>query len=495
MGIIKRQGIQNSFIIYFGIGLGFITTLYLYPNILTQEQYGLTRLLLSVSFIFSQVVHLGMKNITIKFFPYFEDTKNNHNGLLFLVLTIPLVGFLLFGFLFFTFEGYLLQYYQDSSELFVEYYLYLIPLVLGIVYFEVLNSFVRARYNSTTGSIVSDIILRLVNILLLCLLYADFFSFEGFMVGFICSYILQFVLLIIYLIKIGEFDPTPNFSFLDKKLFSQISNYGLFSLLGGVASLIVGNIDIIMLGALTGLSSTGVYAIAFYIGNVIAVPKKSIVNIASPLISKYLKEGQLNDVDKIYRSSSINQLIPGCLLFVGIWANMDNLLYILPPDYAGAKWVIIIIGLSKLIDMAAGVNGHIIINSDFYKTDLFFTLFLVFISVLANYLLIPIYGIVGAAIATAISLFIYNLIKCIYVWMKFSMQPFSPKIFVVLILSGSLIYLSSLVSQTGGVYMDLIIRSSIITIIFSSLVLLFNISEEVNKIWIDIQFRIKKIFF
>ncbi|MDZ7690389.1 MAG: polysaccharide biosynthesis C-terminal domain-containing protein [Balneolaceae bacterium] len=96
---------------------------------------------------------------------------------------------------------------------------------------------------------------------------------------------------------------------------------------------------------------------------------------------------------------------------------------ILPPEYH-SQWVIIIIGVAKLIDMATGVNGQIILHSKHYRFDLYTMIFLVILTVATNYLLIPIYGILGAAIATALSILVYNLIKCIFVWITFSMQPF-----------------------------------------------------------------------
>ena len=51
MGIIEKQSIRNLVLTYLGVGLGFISTLYLFPFILTTEEYGLTRILLSIAFI------------------------------------------------------------------------------------------------------------------------------------------------------------------------------------------------------------------------------------------------------------------------------------------------------------------------------------------------------------------------------------------------------------------------------------------------------------
>ncbi|MEX0597596.1 MAG: oligosaccharide flippase family protein [Candidatus Paceibacterota bacterium] len=488
MGIIKKQGIINSIITYIGIGLGFISTIYLFPNFLEPDQYGLTRLLLSVSFIFSQFAHLGMKNTAIRFFPYFENSDKKHNGFLFLTLTIPLIGFLIFLAVVFLFDGLLLNYYSNSP-LFAEYYWFLIPLVLGILYFEVLNSYIRARLHSIPGSIVSEIILRIIAIILLVLFWFEYITFYQFMIGFAGSYISQPVFMLLFLFFKKELFLKPNFAYLKTTLVKRMANYGLFAVLGGMTTLVVNNIDIIMLGSLAGLTETGIYAIAFYIGSIIAVPQRSIAKIATPLVAKYLKEKNYQEVNSIYKSSSINQMIPGFLIFIGVVANLHNLNDILPEEYANTSTVIIIIGLSKLIDMTAGINGSIILTSKYYRFDLISMIFLVIVSIILNYILIPMYGIAGAATATAISLFLYNLIKGIYVWIKIKMQPLTPKILIVIVVSILLLWGSLQVGRIGNLYVDILVRSSVIAVIYSTAIIMFNVSEEVNKIWADIKMK------
>ncbi|MFN1836181.1 oligosaccharide flippase family protein [Balneola sp. MJW-20] len=489
MGIIKQQSIQNSVITYLGILLGFISTLYLYPNILTTDQYGLTRILLSVAFICTEFTHLGVKNIAIKFFPEFENKERKHNGFLFLLLVIPLAGFLLFLAFLFSFDDWLIRKYTSDSPLFGEFYLYLIPLVIGILYFDVINSYIRANYDSVPGSIVNEIMLRFAAIVLLVLMNFGIIDFQIFMAGFAASYLLQPVLLVLYLFRSGDLYLKPNLEFLNSKLIRRISNYGFFVLLGGVSHLIVSNIDILMLGSLSGLTDTAVYTIAFYIGSVIVVPQKSIGKIAPSLISKHISEDNIYEVEKIYKGSSLNQLVAGCLIYIGVWANIDNLIAILPEAYAGAKWVVIIIGASKLIDMAGGVNGNIIMNSPFYKFNLMATSVLIVFSVFLNFLLIPEYGITGAAIATAISLLIYNLVKGIYVWYRYRIQPLSPQLLILFILSAAILFLSMQISTIGGIYIDIMIRSFTISAIYIPLVISLNVSGEVNIIWQNIRKR------
>lgn len=489
MGVIKQQSIVNTFITYVGIVLGFISTIYLFPNFLEPNQYGLTRLLLSVSFVFTQFAHLGMNNTAIRFFPYFEDKKNDHNGFLFLVLVVPITGFLLFLGIIFLFDDLLISYY-DASTYFEDYYLLLIPIVFGLLYFEVINSYVRARLHSVPGSVISEIILRLITIVLLVLFWYDWITFGHFMVGFACSYIIQPLLLLLFLFMKGELFLKPNFAYLKTTLVKRMANYGLFAVLGGMTTLVVNNIDIIMLGSLAGLTETGVYAIAFYIGSVIIVPQRSLGKIAPSVVAKHLKDKNYDEIERIYKSSSINQMVPGLLIFIGVVANLHNLNEILPEAYASASPVIIIIGLSKLIDMTAGINGAIILNSKYYRFDLISMIILIIFSITLNYWLIPIYGITGAAIATATSLLLYNLIKGVYVWLKFRMQPFSPKILLLIGLSSLVLWVSVQTGHFDNIYIDIIIRSVAITLVYSFGVLSLNVSEEVNKIWKNFKTKI-----
>ena len=486
MGVIKQQSIVNTFITYIGIVLGFISTIYLYPNFLEPDQYGLTRLLLSVSFVFTQFAHLGMNNTAIRFFPYFEDENNDHNGFLFLVLVVPITGFILFLGVIFFFDDLLISYY-DTSTYFGDYYLLLIPIVFGLLYFEVINSYVRARLHSVPGSVISEVILRVITILLLVLFWYEWITFEQFMIAFACSYIVQPLLLLLFLFVKGELFLKPNFAYLKTTLVKRMANYGLFAVLGGMTTLIVNNIDIIMLGSLAGLTETGVYAIAFYIGSVIIVPQRSLGKIAPSVVAKHLKEKNYEEIERIYKSSSINQMVPGLLIFIGVVANLHNLNDILPDAYASASPVIIIIGLSKLIDMTAGINGAIILNSKYYRFDLISMIILIIFSISLNYWLIPILGMTGAAIATATSLLLYNLIKGIYVWIKFKMQPFSSKILVLIGFSSILLFGSLQTAYFDNTYLDIFIRSVAITLIYSFGVLSLNISHEVNSIWKDLR--------
>lgn len=489
MGVIIRQSIQNTVLSYIGVVLGFVTTILLFPRILMQDQYGLTRLLVSVTLISTQFAHLGMKNVIIRFYPWFREEKGK---LLFLAFAVPLVGFLIFCALFFLFQDQLAAHFSDENDLFADYALFLLPLIFSVLFFEVLNSYVRSLKDSTTGSFLNEVLLRVLIILLLVIYYLNWIDFPVFMIGFVAAYAVQPVCLVAYLILRGEPFPKIPFRRKGRRLARAMGVYGLYSLLGGLATVVVGNIDIVMLSAMTDLENTAVYAIAFYVGSVIAIPQRSIGKIAVPILSGYLKEGKLDQVESLYRRTSLNQVIAGSLLLTGIWANMHNLIDLLPPEYAGVKWVIVVVGFARLFDMATGINGSIILNSRHYRFDLWSNIFLVLLTIFTNWLLIPLYGILGAGIATAFSIFLYNLIKYIFVWITFSMQPFRWNTLYILLAALFCLWVSDQIPYWYNAAVDIAVRSAAITILFFGIILMFGLSDDIRLLAKSAVERIRK---
>lgn len=482
MGIIYRQSIQNTIISYLGIVLGFVSTILLFPHILSTDQYGLTRVLFPMALLCSQFTHFGVKSIIIRYFPYFKHSQSARYRFLSLIILVPLGGWVIFSIVYLLFDDLFISYFDDPSGLIAEYYIYLIPLVFGVLFFEVLNNYVRVLQDSVTGSLVNEVFVRILIILLLIAFYYELMGFTGFMIGFTLTYCLQPVYLLIYLYRREELGFRLPKLAKPAIFIKSMGVYGLFSLLAGMATQIVGNIDQIMLGAMIDLESTAVYAIAFYVGSVIAVPQRSIVKIASPLLADFLKENKYDEIDSLYKRTALNQIIAGLLLYVGVWANMHNLMALLPPEYQGGKWIILVIGAAKLFNMATGVNGSIIANSKHFRFDLYTNIMLIFLTIGTNYFFIQLYGMLGAAIATAISIFIYNFVKFIFVWITFGMQPFRWNALVVLILAAACLLLSFQIPYLYNFLLDVIVRSLIITIVFTGTILLFNLSEDVRNL-------------
>jgi len=114
---------------------------------------------------------------------------------------------------------------------------------------------------------------------------------------------------------------------------------------------------------------------------------------------------------------------------------------------------------------------------------------LVIFTIISNYILIPKYGINGAAMATALSVFLFNLIYLILIKVKMGLQPFSLKtLYTVLILLG--VYgISIYLPLSGNLYVDIIWKTFVVVVIFIPLLLSLELSEDINKLIIELRKR------
>ena len=268
-----------------------------------------------------------------------------------------------------------------------------------------------------------------------------------------------------------------------------------FVIMGNASATIIANIDSLMLSAFSGLGSAGIYTIAFFIAAVIEIPKRSISQVVIPIVAQANKDGDIPKLKELYQKTSLNQLIVGGLIFLAIWCNIDNIFKLIPNGeiYSPGKWVVFYIGLSKLFDMAAGVNQEIVGTSKYYKIDLLFYLFLAAVAVITNYIFIPNYGITGAAIASAVSIFLFNTIRFFFLLNVYKIQPFSLNTIKVLAIFFLTLIISYLIAPMHGFVTDLILRSLIVVCIFGGLVLALKISEDVQRVFHSVILRIKNI--
>ena len=78
MGVIARQSIKGALANYIGVAIGFFVSFFVLTRYLTQEEIGLTRVMVDAAMLFSSLAQLGTNSSIIRFFPYFKDGRNNH---------------------------------------------------------------------------------------------------------------------------------------------------------------------------------------------------------------------------------------------------------------------------------------------------------------------------------------------------------------------------------------------------------------------------------
>ncbi|MCF8276802.1 MAG: polysaccharide biosynthesis C-terminal domain-containing protein [Flavobacteriales bacterium] len=489
MGIIRKQSIQTSILSYLGVVLGYVNVVLLFPKFFAAEEFGLTRVLLAVIGVSSQFALFGLTNAIIRYFPKFsEGDEKTQNGILSWSLISGFIGTAVVAGILLLAQPFVVDHYREKSELFVHFYYLLLPYLLFEVLFQIFTSYSRALYHAVVNVFFREIFLRASTTVLILLFHFGIIEFELFMQLFIAQFGFCALGLGLYLLFIGRFSLAVKRQFITSDFKKELTHYRLFTLLSSVSALFLMNIDVIMISSMIGLDQTAFYAVAFYIVALLNIPRNALGNIAVPVISDAWKRDDRETIQKIYAKTSINQLLIGTLLFVGIWANQANIFEILPPEYAGGKWVLFFVGLARLADVGFGVNGGIITTSKHYKFDTYSNVVLLIVTVLLNLIFIPIYGIEGAAMATAISLTVFNISKYLFLKIKFNFEPFSWKSAAVLILGGAAFGVSLLLPRQP-LLIDIAVRSAIIVVIFIPLAISLRLSEDAHEFVLAIKKR------
>ncbi len=480
---------------YAGVVLGAINVIWLFPAVLGDTQFGVTRLLISASLIAAQVAQLGMGNVTFRFFPAFQDASSGHKGFLRILLLVPFVGFLLYLVLFFGFREHFASLFSQNAPLFVQYDLFVIPLVGFTLYFNIFDAWLRSVYRTVSGSFLKDVVLRLLQMLSIGLYWLGLVDFYGFVVVFTAVHGVVLLIILYWTWHTDELNLSHPYTPPKPGMNREIQVYAGYAILGGISAIAIANLDLLMVGAFLGEANAGYYAIAFFIGTFISIPERSISKISYPIIAQAFKNDDRALIESVYVKTSLNQVIIGLLIFIGIWANIHNAVMLLPEGFQVAKNVVIIISAAKLIDMATGANSIILLNSPWYKFDLVLNVILVVLTIATNLLLIPILGIDGAAWATFITISIYNLIKFVYIKVKLGLQPFRLAILKVLFAGLVTFAISAVIPAQPSVLVDLIVRSALMTAIYGAIVLLWGASEDVDKLWKSMLSRIGSLGF
>ncbi len=482
MGIIQSQTIKGTIYSYLGVGIGFIITALLFPRILSTEEIGVLKLLVSFSVIFAQFSSLGFILVINRLFPYFRDKNSGHNGLLFIALLVSIAGFGIAILGLEILKPMLIRNNLENSSLFIIYINYLIPLIFFTAFFNLFDSYIKALFDAVIGTILKELVQRVLILASIILFYFNFLDFRQFVLFYTISLSLPTLILLFILVAKGEFKiKLPNKTILSKfkKEIFDLCLYGILIGFGGVAII---QIDSILVNKFLGLSLTGIYATNFFFATIILIPSRPLIKIATTILAEAWKRNDLEEIQLIYHKSSIHQTVIAVLLFIGLWVNIDNVYQIIPAEYEAGKWVIFFVGLANVVDMCTGINSVIIQTSPSFKINFIITLVFLFLIIVLNLFFIPLLGITGAGLTTLLAILTTNIFRFWFLKQKYNLSPLHPKLLIIVGVAIVAYFSAYMLPRSMNFVIDIILRSLLCGGIFMILIVLFKVSDEINAL-------------
>lgn len=493
MGIIARQSIKGTIVTYLGVVIGFITTFFVLTRFLSSEDIGLVRVLIDAATLFVGLAQLGTSSSLIRFAPWFrtkDEQKATDHGLFFWALVLPFLGFTIFAIVYWACEVPLTHWFAEKSPLFVDYYYFVLPIAFFFLYQSIFETCSNVLMRIVVPRAVREIGIR-VGLLILYLLYAyKVISMDGFVIALSGVYALAAIINLVYLLAIGHISFKPDWAFLkaNPKLVRRCILYTGFLIISAITSVLVPSLSSFFITAQMGLSYTGIFAIATYMAVMVSIPYRSITAIAAPQLADAIQKGRLSEANTLTKQVVNNMFLVGVTIFLLIWINIDLIYAILPngETYSAARTSVFILMLSQLVLASFSIALNAISYGRYYALSLVLSAILTAGAIVANNLLIPHFGMNGAALSNLVSYGLYMVLAIVVVTCLMKINPFSRKMvltlgltLVVLGLNHGLWYEFNL-HQTN-VWISSLVRDCLL-IPYLWAIYKLNISDEINAL-------------
>ncbi|WP_128331363.1 lipopolysaccharide biosynthesis protein [Apibacter sp. HY039] len=465
MGVVARQGIKYSIISYLSFLLGTFSTIFIYPADTTF--LGQLRFIQPSAEIIFPFVVFGLSYANIKFYQQFKAKNQNLDFLVFSIKFI-VISFLIICLLYWLFASLFPSIGNSDSWKMKQYVLpVILILALSQLFSKYISNFKRVaitgifeNFFPKLGSLVAFICFVYLGISEINSLYIFIFFFFAALSG-----------LIVYFLRLNKDKPSGSLSILSGKNFrKELFYFCIFSVLGSIGNQLALRIDNLMISELISYKQNGIYSILMSIVGFLSVPLAGVFAISGPIIVEKLENNQHAELNDFYQKISKFLFLFGTVLLSCIFAGCDYLFLLMKNGHelSEAKSIIYILGIATLFDISTGFNSQIITYSRYYRFNIYAMLLLAVLTISSNWIFIVYFnlGIEGVAMATAISLTIYNIIKLIFNYRIFKIQPFTRVYLYILITGISAVILAWSIPDTSNNLINLLLKPLVVIIIF-----------------------------
>ena len=485
MGIVFKQSFNNTLILFLGFTIGGLNVLFLYTHFLEAEYFGLITFLLSTANMIMPLIVFGMQHTIIKFFSAYQHKQEQDNFLLTAVL-LPMLIIIPLAFLGVIFYQQIATFLARENMIIEKYTYTIFFTAIFMGYFEVFYAWSRVQMKSVFGNFIKEVFARICVSVLLFAVYFGWIDAEQFIYAVVIVYLLRMIIMKVYALNL--YAPKIEWKGLPKNI-KEILSFSLYIIMAGSAGTVLLEIDKFMIPQMKHIAEVAYYSVGVYIASVIGIPSRAMQQIINPITARELNKNNMVEVENLYQKSSLNLLIVGGLLFLLINTNIEDLYRIIDrEEYSVGIYVVLVISIAELIKLSIGTNGAILTNSRYYKILFYYAIGMAISVVVLNRILIDFMGIQGAALATLMVVALFSLLKVIYVSKKMKMQPFTAKTMLLLLIISIMFMIFYFIDLPFNAYLNILIKSSLITVVFLFLVIKLKLSLDMNHM-IDRYFK------
>ncbi|MCT8339359.1 flippase [Flavobacteriaceae bacterium TK19130] len=414
-----KKSIWVLFLRIMGVGLLFGITLFI-TNVFDASFVGEYDLARSVLFILGSAALLGFNQAIIYYAGYLKAHKSSDQlwGIYLKMVGFSLGIAVLLCLICWMVPTYWIDYFFDKP---------IYPLIFKTTATAFFYSLTMLNIDTLRGLgiIIASEVFRNIfrhlffGILVVSLYYYNAFQWLADM--FLVSFLLLAFISTVYLL----------FRFR-KEAKSSIPTFSLKTILktaypmsiSAMAFFLLQSIDLLLIGKFMELKYVAFYAVALKIAMIISILLASVNAVFAPKISELYASKKVEELSLQIKKVTRMTVVFTAPLIVLVVLFSRTVLSFFGEGYTVAKTALLILLAGQTVNVLCGSMGTYMDMTGYQNVFQKILLLALGVNIALNWFMIPIYGLVGAAIATAVSTITWNILGTVYVYNKRGIKTF-----------------------------------------------------------------------
>lgn len=449
------------------------------------ELYGIFLLAFTVISIAGILCKAGLDNGVLRFVSMYKGQNDNAHikGTILFSLKATLVLSLGVGLLLFLFSGTIADkiFYKPELENIIKALIIVLPPVsLTTVFLSSIHGFQLIKYKVYVERFIQPISM----LVLLVILFSIGYKLFGIILATIISSIIACFSAFYFLIKI--------FPFYKREIVPVFENGKLIGfsvplLFQNFLALLMQRIDLLMIGYFLASSDVGIYGAAAKVAITGILVFASFEATFAPVVSEFYGRKEIKRMENLFKIVVKQTFTVSFPIFLLMIIFAKPIMEIFGPSFISGAPCLIILSIGYLITSLTCGSGYILIMIGKPQIELLNSCILCIGNIVLNYILIPRYGILGAAMATGTSIAVINLLKLGEVYYFLKVYPYESSFLKPLtagmVSAGVIFLLKNFIFHTSP--WMLFFLAIIFGLIYISLLRLFGFEKE-DKLVLDI---------
>ncbi|MBW2072030.1 MAG: flippase [Deltaproteobacteria bacterium] len=327
---------------------------------------------------------------------------------------------------------------------------------------------------------IADLAQPVVNTILVIISISLGLGVIGLIKAFIISYIIS--LLVAFYLLVKEFPAIITKSVRIEYDIRTLLLYSFPLMLSGLLMFLVRWTDTIMLGLMKQSADVGIYRAASQIPIFLGLILTAINSVYAPTIAQIHHQNEKERLEKILKTTTRWIFLFTFPLVIILAFSSREIISVFGNEFiAKGAPVLIIITLAQFINCITGGVGIILGMTGKQNMLVINSAVLVLVNILLNVIFIPIYGCLGAAIASGISIAGVNILRLIEVYFFYRIHPYNPSYFLGImsgIISIIILEFTTTLIHTDSNLITLLINTSIVLLCFILLYIHYADNED-----------------